>query len=210
MKKAPNVIKKNIAPFTPTGDINDALFSMYARVASFDWLIQDNKDFEDILVAEDYFLISLWNQGSWFTNEQAHRCSQQMIKADGRTKNLVYTIIDENEVVWDTTSLDGAEDMDVTNERKKNDDQVKDPEELRKLEELDDPHKLWKVKKRMIHQIMKKAGWFDEEDKRLRKSRWNSLSEYQLEWIERVRQMSEKFLKQKLQNAIEFEKLCNG
>jgi hypothetical protein len=211
MEKAPNVMKKNIAPFTPTGDINDALFSVCPRTTPFDWVIQDDKQSENSPVVKDYFSISLSNLGSWFTDKEAHDCWQQIVKADGRT-NLVYTNIDENEIVWDINPLSEAEHEDVTGEQSKISDQVKDPEKLQKLEELDDPDKLWKVKKRMRHQIMKRVQKFIEERRYSWKLREDNPSEQQLidRLIEEERQVAEKFLKQKLQNVVEFEKLCNS
>jgi hypothetical protein len=190
MERAPNVIKKNIAPFTPTGDINDAIFLIGPQTTSFDWIIENDTIWDSSPAENAYFSLAPWNPGCWFTTKQAEDCWLQMIKADGR-KNLIYTTIDENEIVWNTNDANTLGDG------------IKNPQEMQKLKELDDLNNLWKVKKRMRYQIMRrmKSSWDYIEDPIERQKRFD-------EWFEEERKMPERFFKQKVQNAIEFKKLC--
>ncbi len=128
----------NIAPFAPTGDINDAIFIIH-RTA-------EDKTFERIYESLDYsppdkyFSSFNANPGSYFNNEQSHDYFQKFIEST-KPINAMETIIEDNETVWDTVSLFQANDEDDEDEI---DNEWKTPEEIRKLEELDNPNRIWK------------------------------------------------------------------
>ncbi len=188
MERAPNVIKKNIAPFTPTGDINDAIFLTGRQTTSFDWIIENCRIWNSSPPENTLLSRVPCNSGCWFTTKKAYDYWLQMIKANGR-KNLIYTTIDEHEIVWNTNSL-----SDTINGVNTLGDEIKNRQEMQKLKELDDPNNLWKVKKRMRYQIMRLIEKHKCSDERL----------------ENEREMSERFFKQKAQNAIELKRLCEA
>jgi len=138
LKKAPDVIRGNIAPFTPTGDINDAIFIIPRST--------DDKRFERIYEPFDhsprdkYFSSFNSDPGSSFTNEQSHDYFQKLIEST-KPINDMETIIEDNEVAWDTVSLFQANNEDEEDDI---DNEWKTPEEIRKLEELDNPDRVWK------------------------------------------------------------------
>ncbi|CAF4746587.1 unnamed protein product [Rotaria sp. Silwood1] len=152
LKRSPNVMKKNVAPFTPTGDINDALFTMY-QPSDYDWWKSDYETF-DSLQSRQYFATSDSNEASWFTDEQAHDYFQLFIKATRRV-NIIETKLEENETAWETVSISDVDDENPTNDDDDIEDQLKTPEELKKIQELDDPHRKWKRKKRVTEAFMK-------------------------------------------------------
>ncbi|CAF3303678.1 unnamed protein product [Rotaria socialis] len=166
LKKAPNYMKKNVAPFTPTGDINDATFRLYEST-NHDWWKPDYEPFAT-LPPQDYFSLPKSNPGSWFTAEQAQDCFQLLIKHD-RAVNTMNMKLDNNETAWDTVSISEVDSENATNEEDDIDDQWKTPEEIKKIQELDNPKRRWK----------------------------------------RKNQFTEAFMRQKLQNIIEFQQLCD-
>ena len=101
---------------------------------------------------EGYFAMPVTNTGSWFTNEQAHDCIQLLIKAD----KGIYpfdTKIEENERVWgDDVSVTEADNEDDDNEH---DSQWRTPEEIRNIQELDNPNRKWKRRKPITEAFMK-------------------------------------------------------
>ncbi|CAF5226243.1 unnamed protein product, partial [Rotaria magnacalcarata] len=107
LNKAPNVMKKNVAPFTPTGDINDALFTSY-QTTGRDWLADDDDDDDDEqsnnVLSKDYFSAQNSNSGYWFTSEQAQDYFQSWIKTDRRA-SIIETKLEENETAWPTISI---------------------------------------------------------------------------------------------------------
>ncbi|CAF4178066.1 unnamed protein product [Rotaria sp. Silwood2] len=152
LQRAPNVIKKNIVPFTPTGDINDARLKIY-RSTDYDWWKHDYETFDN-LSTKDYFSIPSLNPGSWFTTEQAHDCFQLLIKTD-KQANLIDTKLETNETAWDTVSISEVNNENATNDDDDIDDQWKTPEEIKKIQELDDPNRQWKRKKHVTEVFMK-------------------------------------------------------
>jgi hypothetical protein len=152
--KAPNVIKKNIAPFTSTGDINDALFQIH-QPTNFDWWRQDYERFQNLPPADFFNVPELHeNHSSWFTDEQAHDCFQHLIKTD-RRENLMKTKIDENDTAWDTVSISEVDNKNAAGDEDEIDDQWKTPKEIQKIQELDNPNRVWKRKKSVTKEFMK-------------------------------------------------------
>ncbi|CAF4260209.1 unnamed protein product [Rotaria sp. Silwood2] len=152
LQRAPNVIKKNVVPFTPTGDINDARLKIY-RSTDYDWWKHDYETFDN-LSTKDYFSMPSLNPGSWFTTEQAHDCFQLLIKTD-KQANLIDTKLETNETAWDTVSISEVNNENATNDDDDIDDQWKTPEEIKKIQELDDPNRQWKRKKHVTEAFMK-------------------------------------------------------
>ncbi|CAF1351161.1 unnamed protein product [Rotaria magnacalcarata] len=170
LNKAPNVMKKNIAPFTPTGDINDALFTSY-QTTGRDWLADDDDDDEQSnnVLSKDYFSAQNSNSGYWFTSEQAQDYFQSWIKTDRRT-SIIETKLEENETAWPTISISEMNTEIRGNQDETIDNQWKTPEEIKHIQELDNPNRIWK----------------------------------------RAKHVSAAFMKQKLRNIIEFQKLCDS
>ncbi|CAF5040444.1 unnamed protein product, partial [Rotaria socialis] len=106
-------MKKNVAPFTPTGDINDATFRLYEST-NHDWWKPDYEPFA-ALPPQDYFSLPKSNPGSWFTAEQAQDCFQLLIKHD-RAVNTMNMKLDNNETAWDTVSISEVDSENATNE----------------------------------------------------------------------------------------------
>jgi hypothetical protein len=131
LKKSPNVIRGNIAPFTPTGDINDAIFIIHRSA--------DDKPFERIYEPfdhsppEKYFSTLNSNPDPSFTNEQTHDYFQKLIESIKPISDKE-TSIEDNETALVTASL---------SQENKKDDEWRTPEEMRKLEELDNPNRIW-------------------------------------------------------------------
>lgn len=138
LQKAPNVIRETIPPFTPTGDINDAIFIIHRS--------ENDKPFERIYEPFDhsppdkYFSFINFSSNSYFTNEQSHDYYQKLIESTKPIDDMK-TIIEDDETVWDTVSL-----FQVNNEDEEDDidNELKTHEEIRKLEELDNPNHIWK------------------------------------------------------------------
>ncbi|CAF1449677.1 unnamed protein product [Rotaria sordida] len=133
LTRSPNVIQGNIAPFTPTGDINDAIFIIHQpsvrNFVPFDYSLSDK-----------YFSLFNSNPGSCFNNEQSHDYLQKLIESNKPTNDME-TMIEDNEIAWDTVSLFKANN---DNDEDEIDNEWRTPEEIRKLEKLDNPNRIWK------------------------------------------------------------------
>ncbi len=172
LKRAPNVIRGNIAPFTPTGDINDAIFIIHRSA--------DDKPFERIYESFDhsppdkYFSPFNANPGSYFNNEQSQDYFQKLIESN-KPISGIETIIEDDETAWDTVSLFQPNNEDDEDEI---DNEWKTPEEIRKIEELDNPNRIWK-------NTGKVKAFIRENSENI-----------------------EKFIQQKIKNILELKELC--
>ena len=137
LDKSPNVMKKNIAPFTPTGDINDAIFIIHR--SSNDQLFGLNYEPFDHSPPERYFSTFKSYPGSCFNSEQSFDYLQRIIKST-KPVSFMEISMEDNEIAWDTVSLFEAKNEDDDNEIYS---EWKTPEEIRKLEELDNPNRIW-------------------------------------------------------------------
>ena len=134
LQKAPAVVKNNILPFTATEDINDAILINH-RTA-------DDQSYErtyqafDCSSASTYFSVFESDSGSSFNDEQTNEYFAKLIK---KTKpgSDVETKLEQNEIAWKPTSSGEKEDTFIIG------DDLKTQEEMRKLEELDDPNRIW-------------------------------------------------------------------
>ncbi len=147
LKQAPGVIKKNIAPFTPTGDINDAIFSIY-QPTNQEWWKDDYEGFDHSL-SGDYFSKIDSDMSYSFTNQDSHEYFQLLIKAERR--NVINAKMEGDETAWDTVSLQEVNN----NDEDEIDDRWKTPEEIQKVLELDNLNRKWKRKKRIAEAFMK-------------------------------------------------------
>lgn len=139
LNKSPNVIKGNIAPFTPTGDINDAVFII--PQSSIDQIIQRSCEPFDVSPPDKYFSPFNSNPGSWFSNEQSEEYFQKLIESTKPTTDMKLAM-ENDEIAWDTVSLFQGENDNDTDDIKIS--ELKTPEQMRKLEKLDDPNRVWK------------------------------------------------------------------
>ena len=113
----------------------------------YDWWKNDYEPFNNTS-ARKYFSMSQSYGISWFTNEQAHDCTQLRMKADRGGTFRFDTKIEEKEIVWgDNISLTEINDDDDENEI---DDQWKTPKEIQKVLELDNLNRQWKPRKGLI------------------------------------------------------------
>ncbi|CAF1319644.1 unnamed protein product, partial [Adineta steineri] len=107
LKKAPNVTKKQFAPFTPTGDVNDAIFSIDQSVESEKY----KKTYElfNCLITEDLIARSISDLGSSNNEEQANEYFMNWVR---KTKpiNEIETEIKEKEIVWHYKDPDQADE----------------------------------------------------------------------------------------------------
>ncbi|CAF5108929.1 unnamed protein product, partial [Rotaria sp. Silwood1] len=138
LNKSTNAIRGNIIPFTPTGDINDAIFVI--DQPSYSKLFEKNFLSFDHSPPNQYFSPFKSNPGSCFNHEESQDYYQKLIQSS-RPINSIEAIMEDNDTAWDTVSLyhtpiDVDED-DIDIERKTLD-------EIKKLEKLDNPNRVWK------------------------------------------------------------------
>ncbi|CAF1189241.1 unnamed protein product [Rotaria sp. Silwood1] len=138
LNKSTNAIRGNIIPFTPTGDINDAIFVI--DQPSYSKLFEKNFLSFDHSPPNQYFSPFKSNPGSCFNHEESQDYYQKLIQCS-RPINSIEAIMEDNDTAWDTVSLyhtpiDVDED-DIDIERKTLD-------EIKKLEKLDNPNRVWK------------------------------------------------------------------
>ena len=141
LKQSPKVIKKNLVPFTPTGDINDALFSIY-QPTNHKWWKVDYEGFDHSPPPKDYFSTIDADMNYFLTNQDAHDYFQLLIKS-GRTN--FNTTIEADDMVWETVSVHEVDN----NDEDEIDDRWKTPEEIQKVLELDNLDRIWKRKKQV-------------------------------------------------------------
>ncbi|CAF4062710.1 unnamed protein product [Rotaria sordida] len=91
-------------------------------------------------VSEAYFSSFNSNPGSCFNNEESSNYFYRLIRST-RPINHMQTIMEDNDTAWDTVSLLQAH---INPDEDEIDDEWKTPEEIRKLEELDNPNRVWK------------------------------------------------------------------
>ncbi|CAF1447511.1 unnamed protein product [Didymodactylos carnosus] len=131
LKKLPYVTKRNIAPFTVTGDINDAQFPMPMQNKDPWWVGQVTECF-DTSSAEDYYRARQLYTGSWFTPDEAQDYFEKFIAEDRRLQmtteisksqfhKVSWAIISEGEIGTETKTI----------------------KEIKQRNELDDPNKIW-------------------------------------------------------------------
>ena len=175
LNRAPNVIRANILPFTPTGDINDAIFIIH-RTA-------DDHQYERVYESMDtsppdkYFSV-IPNSGWNLSNEQTHEYFQKLIQS---TKpigfmDMAFQENDTTEKPVSSQAEDGTDTM--INEHRS-------PQEMRKLEELDDPNRIWKMnqytKKRMANGVrVRDKKEFNEQIKKFMNEKHRNV----LQWKE--------------------------
>ena len=131
LERAPNVIRGRLPPFTSTGDINDALFTIYQ--SSQDENNQRTYQPFDCSPPFKYFSVLSLDLGSSFNDEQANEYFASLIRKT-KPKNDMETEIEKNKVVWRSKSLDQL----------KIGDELKTSEDIRKIEERDNPNRVWK------------------------------------------------------------------
>ncbi|CAF1282158.1 unnamed protein product [Didymodactylos carnosus] len=163
-----NVLKQNVIPFTPTGDINDAIFSMPLNNKQ-PWC-----DFEEKSKwcdpPNDYFCHEPWLNGSWFTLEESFDYYRKVINKDTlrRLRRLEHhqLIIAADATLQSTVTETEEHPVFITkikkemieeiNKDENNSDliqqcrignELKTKEEMQKLEKLDDLKRVWKKPK---------------------------------------------------------------
>ncbi|CAF1652028.1 unnamed protein product [Adineta ricciae] len=136
LARAPNVSKKQFAPFTPTRDLNDAVFCVYQSPDSEKY--QRTYETLDHSPSEKKSIgISIADPGSSFNDEQMHDYFAKLVKKY-RPGGDVETEIKENEIAWRWKKPTETDDkLYIGNE-------LKTPEEIRQIEERDNPRRVWK------------------------------------------------------------------
>jgi hypothetical protein len=134
LEKAPNVIKRRLPPFTPTGDINDALFIMY-RSPQNEYNPRIYEPF-DCSPRSTYFSVQHFDLGFSFNDEQADEYFVRLIRKT-KPMNDMDTEIKQNEIVWKSKFADQADD------KLKIGDELKEPKKIRQIEERDNPNRIW-------------------------------------------------------------------
>jgi hypothetical protein len=131
-----------------TGDPNNDLFSEH-RTTHWE---KDNYVRSEDLPQEGYFSMPISDGDYWFTNEQAHNYVQLLIKGD-RGIEPFKTEIEKNEIVWrDDISITEVDSEDGEGEI---DSEWRTPEEIRKIQDLDNLNRKWKRKKPVTEAFMK-------------------------------------------------------
>ncbi|CAF1313135.1 unnamed protein product [Rotaria sp. Silwood1] len=146
LNKAPNVIKGNIKPFTPTGDINDAIFTINKS--------PNNPTFAENYIAfdhsppEKYFSLFSSNPGLCLNNDQTHEYYQMSIYSGKLTKDLEKRM--NSNKTADISDEASHHETKIENE-------LRTSEEMQKLNELDNPNRIWKNSrcKKFIEQKIK-------------------------------------------------------
>lgn len=155
--RAPHVTKGHIAPFTPTGDLNDALFAIYQSVEDQNY--QSSCEPFDCSGAPEHFSAINSDLSSSFTEEQADDYFARLIRKT-RPINDMETKLEANEIAWKSKSTDQTDDKFVIG------DELKSPQEMQKLHELDDPNRVWtktrRGAKKFIQQKIKNILEFQE------------------------------------------------
>lgn len=134
LQQAPDIIKEQVVPFTPTRDLNDADFIRYSSPVGENYE-QTYQPF-DCSTPSKYFSVLDSDLGSSFNEEQATEYFESLIR---KTKPLddMETKMKEHEVAWaPKVSHDVNDNFIIGNE-------LKTPKEMRLLEALDDPNRLW-------------------------------------------------------------------
>jgi hypothetical protein len=135
LQKAPNVTKRHFAPFTPTGDLNDALFIIYRSPEG--QIYERTYEPFNYSAPSKYFSVLPSDLGSTFNDEQANEYFMRLIRKT-RPVNDMETEIEENEIVWESKSHHQTSDKFIIG------DELKTAKDIRKLEKLDDPKRVWK------------------------------------------------------------------
>ncbi|CAF3609150.1 unnamed protein product [Rotaria socialis] len=142
LNKSPNVIRGNIKPFTPTGDINDAIFLIHQ--SPNDPSFAQNYVPLDHSPSDKYFSLFNSNPGSCFNSEQSHDYFQKLVESVKIIKDIEARMID-NTI---KSKTDKPDDNNNNNSNEKNiADGFRTPEEMRKIEQLDNPNRIWKKTK---------------------------------------------------------------
>lgn len=141
LSRTPNVIRATLPPFTPTGDINDAIFIIHRslddrKVEQVDTLLSKYQPDEDNSIYRKYEI------DSFFPQEPIHNYFQKLIKSTRPTNEMKMEI--ESETAWETISLP----------EETADDDLKTPEEIQKLEELDNPNRIWKKPPHVLQEFI--------------------------------------------------------
>ncbi|CAF1314178.1 unnamed protein product [Rotaria sordida] len=146
LSKSSNMIQGNITPFTPTGDINDAIFIIHYS-SNDPTYMQNSKPFDHSSPAKYFSTLNSY-MGSGFNMEQAHEYCHRLFKnTKSPHKNEKHEIIKQA----DHTLF-------LSNE-------LRTPEEMQKLEELDNLNRIWKVKpdrEKFVQQKIKNILEFKE------------------------------------------------
>ena len=139
LNRAPNVIRKNIPPFTPTGDINDAIF-----------IIHQDEQYQHVYESMDHsppkkYFSEIPYDGWNLSNEKSHEYFQKFLQSTKPIRDN-FTMIEKNDSVRDTISRQmNKEEAAVLDEQRS-------PEEMRQIEELDNPNRIWKPKRNEFFQ----------------------------------------------------------
>ncbi|CAF4014819.1 unnamed protein product [Rotaria sordida] len=72
-----------------------------------------------------------------------------------RRVNIIETKLEENETAWETVSINDVDNENPTHNDDDIDDQLKTAEEIKKIQELDNPNRKWKQKKLVTEAFMK-------------------------------------------------------
>ncbi|CAF2751248.1 unnamed protein product [Rotaria sp. Silwood2] len=127
LSRSSNMIRGNITPFTPTGDINDAIFIIH-RSPNNPTYMQNSKPFDHSSPAKYFSTLNSY-VGSGFTMEQANEYCHRLFKnTKPPHKNEEHEIVKQADHTFFLSN------------------ELRTPEEMQKLEELDNPNRIWKVK----------------------------------------------------------------
>ncbi|CAF4114978.1 unnamed protein product [Adineta steineri] len=130
LEKAPNVIKGNFPPFSPTGDINDALFTIHQAPQGD----SDQRTYEliDCSPPSMYFSVLPSDLGCSFNDEQADEYYARLLRKT-KPEDETEKETEENIVVRECQSVDQLKIGDA----------LKTAEDIRKIEERDNPDRIW-------------------------------------------------------------------
>ena len=139
LARAPNVSKKQFAPFTPTRDVNDAVFCVYQSPDSEKY----QRTYETLdhssppSTKKPIWRSAVADTGDSFNEERMHEYFANLIRKY-RLGGHIDTELKENEIAWRWRKPTETDDkLYIGNE-------LKTPKKIRQIEERDNPHRVWK------------------------------------------------------------------
>lgn len=142
LNNSSNAIEGNITPFTPTGDINDAIFVIHQ--SPDDPTYGQSYEPFNLSPCPTYFSEFDSNPGSWFNADESHQYFQKLIQSEKIVKDIEERMLKQK-------STPNTDNRDATDSNAKNqkisENELRTPEEMLKLNELDDPNRIWKNKR---------------------------------------------------------------
>lgn len=174
LNRAPNVISANIPPFTLTGDINDAIFIIHRTLDDHEY----ERVYESMDISPPNKYISFIPNSGWnLSHEQPHEYFERL-KPVQVTKRISFMdmIFEENETAQNILPSQAKDRTDAMI------DNHRSPQEMRKLKQLDDPNRIWKMN-------------------RYTKGRMPESAQAKKKFIEQI----EQFMQEKLRNILQLK-----